>query len=76
MVVQLDYICTRQQVQDETGKSRNAYRFQVMDAEGRELLAVDDICGSEAQAHALEALFRRNQVALVHVMDVLEDFLS
>ena len=75
-MAQLDYICTKQQVQDETGELRTAYRFQVLDAGGAVLLTVDDICGSEAQARSLEQLFRRNQVALVHVMDVLEDFLS
>ena len=75
-MAQLDYSCSKQQIQDETGELRTAYRFRVLDAEGAVLLAVEDICGSEAQAHALEELFRRNQVALVHVMDVLEDFLS
>ena len=75
-MAQLDYICSKQQIQDETGEPRTAYRFQVLDAEGAVLLAVDDICGGEAQARALEELFRRNQVAPVHVMDVLEDFLS
>jgi len=75
-VAQLDYICTKQEVQDETGEPRTAYCFQVLDSNGAVLLAVDDVCGSEERARALEALFRRNQVAPVHVMDVLEDFLS
>ena len=74
-MAQLGYTCTKQEIQDETGGLRAAYRFQVLDAEGAVLLAVDDICGSEERARSLEALFRRNQVALIHVMDVLEDFL-
>jgi len=71
----LDYICEKQQIQDEKGESHTSYRFHVLDSRGAALISVDDICRSEHQAHALEDIFRRNQVALVHVMDVLEDWL-
>ena len=76
MSTQLSYICSAQTVCDEEDNNmRTAWRFQVLDAAGRLLRAVDDICSREEDARALEDLFRRNQVALVHVMDVLEDWL-
>jgi len=65
----------KQQVKDEKGEPQIAYQFNVLDSSGASLLSVDDICRGEYQAHALEDIFRRNQVALVHVMDVLEDWL-
>ena len=48
---------------------------ETLSTEGETLFFVDDICGSEQKARALEHIFRRNQVALVHVKDVLEDWL-
>ena len=72
----LRYICTEQRVPGEDGGERAAYRFEVFDeGKGSLLLAVDDICARETDARALEGLFRRNRVSLVHVMDVLEDWL-
>jgi len=72
----LRYICAEQRVPREDGGERIAYRFQVFDeASGGLLYAVDDICSREKDARALEDLFRRNRVSLVHVMDVLEDWL-
>ena len=72
----LRYLCTEQMVPDERGGQRRAYRFQVFDeASGELLCAVDDVCTRESDARALEELFRRNRVAFVHVMDVLEDWL-
>ena len=72
----LRYLCTQQMVLGEDGGERRAYRFQVFDdASGGLLCAVDDICTCESDARALEELFRRNRVSLVHVMDVLEDWL-
>jgi len=64
-------------VSREDGGERAAYCFQVLDDENGDLLcAVDDICSREEDAFALEELFRRNRVSLVHVMDVLEDWLT
>ena len=55
---------------------RKVYRFNVYDSSGNLLRAVNDICGSAAEARELEGLFRRNKVALVHVMDVLENWVA
>ena|GEM_PF-2107190 len=73
----LHYICTAQLVRNKFGKTRKCYRFNVFDIGGPEprlLYCVNDICSTEKDARALEALFRRNQVSLCHVRDVLEDW--
>lgn len=69
-----NYTCTEQTIPDEEGGTRTGYRFTVTE-QGRALLCVDDVCGSEHRARELERLFRRNQVSPVHVLDVLEDWL-
>jgi hypothetical protein len=74
----LHYICTEQTLRAKNGNLRRAYRFLVLDISGTRpvvLRVVDDVCSSETQARALERLFRRNNVPLSHVMDVLEDWL-
>jgi len=73
------YICTAQWLQDEEERPRKAWRLNVLDTGGRRprlLCAVNDVCGSESSARQLEALLYRNQVAPVHILDVLEDWLS
>ena len=71
----LHYVCTEQSIIDN-GKPRKAYRFEVLDAaSGRRVYVVNDICSKKRDARALEKLFRRNKVSLVHVTDVLEDWL-
>ena len=74
----LHYACTERTYLDtDTGALRRAYRFEVSNADtGKLLCVVDDICSSKKDARALEKLFRRNQVAPVHVMDVLKDWLE
>jgi hypothetical protein len=66
-------------VPDEEGGMRKTWCFQVfrLGEQRSELLyTVNDICSSEEEAHALERLFEQNQVAAVHVMDVLDDWLD
>jgi len=75
-MAQWEYICSEQKIQDEEGGPRAAYRLAVLDDAGMALLSVGDVCGSERRARELEDLFRRNQVAPVHVLDVLEDWLA
>ena len=72
------YLCTEQTMREEDGTQRNAYRLNVLDAgrPGEVLYAVDDICSSSGEARALEALLTRNRVSLVHVLDVLEDWVA
>ena len=72
----LQYICTAQWLPDENGGSRKAWRLNLLDADGRLLRAVDDVCGSESRARGLEALLTRNQVSPRHIIDVLEDWLT
>ena len=67
--------CTEHMVKGEDGP-RRAYRFQALDSAGRQLCAVDDVCTSQADAHALVSLFERHQVSPVHVLDVLEDWVE
>ena len=76
----LYYKCTQQLLRDSGGKTRKAYRLNVLEAgeeggEARLLCAVNDVCGSESRARQLEELLDRNQVAPVHIIDVLEDWL-
>ncbi len=76
---QLVYACTEQRVRDQNGRVRKAYRFNVIDVSGaqpRLLHAVNDICSTEAEARELEQLFRRNNISLCHVMDVLQDWVD
>ena len=69
------YQCTEQTVRDQNGTQRKAYRLNVSEAGGDVLYAIDDICSGSGEARALEALLTRNQVSLVHVLDVVEDWL-
>ena len=73
---ELQYSCTAQWLPDEDGGIRKAWCLNVTDANGLLLRAVDDVCGSESRAGALEALLTRNQVSPVHILDVLEDWLA
>ena len=72
------YRCTEQRVRDEDGIQRSAYRLHVADANrpGDVLCAVDDVCSDGGQARALEALLTRNRVSLVHILDVVEDWVA
>jgi hypothetical protein len=75
----LHYVCTAQIVEDENGRPRKAYRFNVLDLSGerpRVVAIVNDICSNDEEAHELEQLFRRNQVSANHIMDVLEDWVA
>jgi hypothetical protein len=75
----LVYACSAQWVRDEDGRVRKGYRFNVIDnsgAEPRLLCIVNDICSTEEEARALEQLFRRNNIALCHVVEVLEDWVA
>ncbi|MDR3314489.1 MAG: DUF6514 family protein [Oscillospiraceae bacterium] len=76
---QLVYACTAQWIDVGRGRKRKGYRFNVIDTGGeapRLLCIVNDICSTEADARELEQLFRRNDVALCHVVDVLEDWVA
>lgn len=77
---QLAYTCAEQWRRDEEhGGLRKAYQFRVEDvggAEPRPLYIADDVCSRESRARELEQLFRRNDVALCHVRDVLEDWVE
>ena len=70
------YRCTEQTVRDEDGTQRKAYRLNVLEAGGDVLYAIDDICSGSGKARELEALLTRNQVSLVHVLDVVEDWVA
>ena len=79
MTTKLQYVCTEQIVREDDGRQRKAYRFNVLDVKGRQpklICAVDDVCSSADEARELEGLFRRNRVAPVHILDVLEDWLT
>ena len=76
----LYYKCTEQLLQDRGGRTRTAYRLNVLDAsEGGKLArlvcTVNDVCTNESQARQLEELLFRNQVAPKHIVDVLENWL-
>jgi len=72
----LRYACKEQNTQNEDNTLRRAWRFEAFTAQGQSICAVDDICESEQEAHQLQALFERNQVAPEHIMDVLEDWVE
>ena len=76
----LFYECTEQFLQEKSGRTRKAYRLNVLDISAgadraRLLCTVSDVCGSESQARQLEDLLYRNQVAPKHIVDVLENWL-
>ena len=76
----LFYTCTPQLLQEQSGRVRKAFRLNILDiSEGtdraRLLCTVDDVCGNKNQARQLEQLLYRNQVAPMHIVDVLENWL-
>jgi len=71
----LAYRCTEQIVRDYGGR-RRAYRLNVLDRAGIVVYAINDVCGSSREARALEDYLTRNQVALRHVHDVVEDWVA